>query len=146
MLLRTHVAFARHGPRVLVFHFGAALLELPDGHAGCLPADPGLEAGDHDRHVVARGDRLVFAIAHDRAHVPRTEEALHAIVGRLQDAGDRRRHDHVRDQHGEIAEPCALACNTAMALAGAVVSKPMAKNTTFLSGFACAIFRQSSGE
>ena len=42
--------------------------------------------------------------------------------------------------------PCALACHTDMALAGAVVSKPIAKNTTFLSGFARAIFRQSSGE
>ena len=41
---------------------------------------------------------------------------------------------------------CARACQTAMALAGAVVSKPIAKKTTFLSGFALAIRRQSSGE
>src|SRR5579884_1978943 len=38
------------------------------------------------------------------------------------------------------------ACHTAMALAGAVVSKPMAKKTTFLPGLARAIFRHSSGE
>ena len=42
--------------------------------------------------------------------------------------------------------PCCAACQTAIALPGAVVSKPMAKKTTFLSGLARAIFRQSIGE
>ena len=42
--------------------------------------------------------------------------------------------------------PRLRACQTSMALAGAVVSNPMAKNTTFFSGLARAIFRQSSGE
>ena len=46
----------------------------------------------------------------------------------------------------KLLMPCCFACQTAMALAGAVVSKPMAKKTTFLSGFARAIFRQSIGE
>src|ERR1039458_6562532 len=38
------------------------------------------------------------------------------------------------------------ARHASMALAGAVVSKPMAKKTTCFAGFARAIFRQSSGE
>ena len=42
--------------------------------------------------------------------------------------------------------PSCCARQTAMALAGAVVSNPTAKKTTFLSGLARAIFRQSSGE
>ena len=46
----------------------------------------------------------------------------------------------------KLRMPCSLACQTAIAFAGAVVSKPMAKNTTCLSGLARAILRQSSGE
>ena len=42
--------------------------------------------------------------------------------------------------------PCLLACHTAIALAGAVVSKPMAKKTTFLSGFGARDLQASSGE
>ena len=42
--------------------------------------------------------------------------------------------------------PSCLARCTSMAFAGAVVSNPMAKKTTFLSGLARAIFRQSRGE
>ena len=38
--------------------------------------------------------------------------------------------------------PCFCACQTAIALPGAVVSKPMAKKTTFLSGLARAIFKR----
>ena len=39
---------------------------------------------------------------------------------------------------------CAI--QTAIALGGAVVSKPMAKKTTLRSGFAAARFTASSGE
>src|SRR5574341_1049303 len=42
--------------------------------------------------------------------------------------------------------PCALAWATAIALAGAVVSKPMPKNTTVLSGCSRASASASSGE
>ena len=42
--------------------------------------------------------------------------------------------------------PCRWASCTAIALAGAVVSKPMPKNTTCLSGFSAAIRTASSGE
>ena len=37
--------------------------------------------------------------------------------------------------------PCARACHTAIALAGAVVSKPIAKKTTLFVGFAAAILQ-----
>jgi hypothetical protein len=42
--------------------------------------------------------------------------------------------------------PRRLASNTVIALAGAVVSKPMPKKTTCLSGLSLAIVRASSGE
>ncbi len=44
-----------------------------------------------------------------------------------------------------VSSSCA-ACQTAMALAGAVVSKPTAKKTTWRSGFCRASFTASSGE
>jgi hypothetical protein len=46
----------------------------------------------------------------------------------------------------KLSRPSLSACETAMALAGAVVSKPMAKKTTCRSGLATAIFTASSGE
>ena len=46
----------------------------------------------------------------------------------------------------KLSIPSALARNTVMAVLGAVVSKPMAMNTTCLSGFCLAIFSESSGE
>ena len=44
-----------------------------------------LEAGDHDRHAVARGERLVLLEAHDGADMAGGEEALDAVVGRIED-------------------------------------------------------------
>ena len=46
----------------------------------------------------------------------------------------------------KLVSPSARACHTAIALAGAVVSNPTPKNTTFLVGFVRAIFTASSGE
>jgi hypothetical protein len=46
----------------------------------------------------------------------------------------------------KLDSPCRRACQAAIALAGAVVSKPMAKNTTRRRGFAAATRRASSGE
>ena len=42
--------------------------------------------------------------------------------------------------------PSAAARSTVIAVDGAVVSKPMAMNTTRLPGLARAIFSESSGE
>src|ERR1039457_4360578 len=44
------------------------------------------------------------------------------------------------------ARPAARACQTHMAWAGAVVSKPMPKNTTCLSGCARASFNEKKKE
>ena len=46
----------------------------------------------------------------------------------------------------KFATPCALARSTVIAVDGAVVSNPIAMNTTRLSGLALAIFSESSGE
>lgn len=45
----------------------------------------------------------------------------------------------------KLVRPAWAACSTAMALAGAVVSNPTAKNTTSRSGFPAAIRTASSG-
>jgi hypothetical protein len=46
----------------------------------------------------------------------------------------------------KFSSPSALARSTVIAVEGVVVSKPMAMNTTRLSGFCRAIFSESSGE
>ncbi len=46
----------------------------------------------------------------------------------------------------KLAIPSRSACQTACALAGAVVSKPTAKKTTWRPGFARASLSASSGE
>ena len=46
----------------------------------------------------------------------------------------------------KLPSPSLAACATAIALAGAVVSNPMAKKTTSRSGLAAAIRTASSGE
>ena len=46
----------------------------------------------------------------------------------------------------KFSSPSAAARSTVMAVDGAVVSNPIAMNTTRLSGFCRAIFRLSSGE
>ena len=91
---------------------------------------------DHDRHPETLGERLIFLVAHDRADVPRARNPWTRLPRRFKDRRHRRRHQHVRDEYGKILNPLLRACQTAIALAGAVVSKPMAKKTTFLSGLA----------
>jgi hypothetical protein len=46
----------------------------------------------------------------------------------------------------KLRTPNRLACTSAIALAGAVVSKPIPRNTTRLSGLARASVTASSGE
>ncbi len=46
----------------------------------------------------------------------------------------------------KFSTPSSWARHTAMALAGAVVSKPTAKKTTSRSGFCCASLTASRGE
>src|SRR4030095_12548639 len=68
---------------ILIFHFRLARFELPGCHQCFLQNIDRFEAGDEDRHPVAIGDRLVFALAHDRADMPRSKKSLHAIERRF---------------------------------------------------------------
>lgn len=104
-VLRRGVARPPHGPHVLVLHLVPARLQLPYGHEDALQQIQRLEAGDHDGHVVAGGDRLVLAPAHHRAHVPGGEEGLHLAVGVVEQGGHGRRYEDVTDQHREVGQP-----------------------------------------
>ena len=55
-----------------------------------------------------RRDRLVFPEAHHRADVARGEEPLHLVARRAQDRLHGRRHQHVRAEDREIAQPQLL--------------------------------------
>ena len=67
----------------------------------------GLEAGNHDRHAVARGDGLVLFPAHDGAHVAGADERLHAVGRRFENPRYGGRHEHVRHENREVVEPPA---------------------------------------
>src|SRR5215471_6053642 len=67
-----------------------------------------LETCNHDRHFVARADRLVFSIPHNGADMAWTEECLDPIDRRLKDRGHNRRDQYVRSQHRKIRDPFLL--------------------------------------
>ncbi len=54
------------------------------------------------------GDRPVLGGAHDRADVAGGQEALHLVVRRAEDRLHRRGHEHVGDEHGEVAQALAV--------------------------------------
>ena len=120
----------------------AALLELLDRHQDPLQNIDRLEAGDDDRHVVARADRLVLAISHHGADVAGAEKALHAVARRRRIAASAGGTSTCDTSSEKLVTFSSRARQASMALAGAVVSKPMAKKTTCLSGLARAISRR----
>jgi hypothetical protein len=137
---------AGHRARVLVLHAPAALLQRLQRQVDALQQVERLEAGDDDGRAVLLGQRLVFPVAHHRADVAGGQEALHQVLGRTEDrlmAGGTSTWE-LRIE--KFLRPRWPACQTAAALAGAVVSKPTAKKTTWRSGFCCASFTASSGE
>src|SRR5205085_9482641 len=101
---RLRVAGALHGPAVLVLDLGPPGFQLPHGPQHAFEQVERLEASYHNWNAVAAGDRLVLGHAHDGADVAGTEERLDAVAGRLQDRGNHRRHEHVRDQYAEIPQ------------------------------------------
>ena len=105
--LRVRVAGVRHRARIRVLDLGLPGLELLRAGVDPLEDVDRLEAGDHDRHVVAARDRLVLGGPHDRADVPGGEEAVDATIVVGEDRLDGRRDEHVRDQQREV--PHALA-------------------------------------
>ena len=97
------------------------------------------------RYFSAR--RMILLVAHHRADMPRREKALHPVVrhrtGIASIAGGT---STCETSSEKFFSPAAAACKTAIAVAGAVVSKPTAKNTTSRSGCFAASFTASSGE
>ena len=85
-------------------------LELPDRSPDALQQVHRLEPGDDDRDTESAGERMVFVIAHHRAHVPGGKERLHPVAGRAEDRLHRGRHANVRDKQGEVlqAQPLRL--------------------------------------
>src|SRR4029079_13012198 len=73
-LLRRFVAQPADRARILVLHLGAAGLELPDAEIDPLEDVERLEAGHDNRHMELRRQRNIFLEAHDRAHMPGSEE------------------------------------------------------------------------
>jgi len=106
----------------------------------------GSKTCNNNRHMKSRRHRLVLRIANHRAHMAGAQKSLHPVRGELSTASIAGGNQHVRYQQRHILQPICRACQASIAFAGAVVSNPIAKNTTCLSGFAFAIFRQSSGE
>ena len=102
---RRGVAVPAHHAGVLVLDARQTVLQTLDGAQDAVEQVHRLEAGDDDRHAIVGGERLVLAVAHDRAHVARPEKALHAVAGRLQHGGHGRRHEDVGDEHREVAHP-----------------------------------------
>ena len=80
-------------------------------------------------------DRLIFLVAHDGADVAGGEESLHPQFGDDEHAPPSRAAPaRATPAARNSRRRRASACHTAIALAGAVVSKPTAKKTTCLSG------------
>ncbi len=85
--------------------------------------------------------RLVLAYTHHRAHMAGPQKPLHAILPATQNASIAGGTSTCDTSSEKFFSPICRACHASIAFAGAVVSNPIAKNTTCLSG--CAA--QSSG-
>ena len=144
--LREEIALEGDGANVLIFDFGAALLELGDEHEDGLKEIERFKTADDDGHAKFVDEIHVFLVAHDGANVAGTDEALHAIAGELRRARMAGGTRTCEASMEKFVRPSRLACQTAMALAGAVVSKPTAKKTTLRSGLARANLSASVGE
>ena len=102
------VAVADDRAGVLVLDRRLAPLELRHRGEDALQEVEGLEAGDHDRDAVLRADRLVVAVAGDGADVAGGEEALDLDPVRGEQRLEGGRHQHVRDEGGEVREALRL--------------------------------------
>jgi hypothetical protein len=108
----------RDRARVGVLQLRAALLELHDRTPDALEHVERLEAGDHDRDVEALDQRPVLGRAHHRADVPGGEEGVDPADRRGGDRGDRRRDQHVADQHGEVGDAPRLGLHDGHGVGG----------------------------
>ena len=145
-LQRRQVAFPGDDAAVLVLDLGHARRELSQHHHQRLQNIERLESRYGDRAAVIAGDEFVGPAADDRRNVPRPDETVQPHVGRIEDGANRRNDRDVVAKHREVRHAQRPGRSSVSAVEGAVVSKPMAKNTTLRSGFCWAIFRASSGE
>ncbi|MPM94816.1 hypothetical protein SDC9_141964 [bioreactor metagenome] len=108
--LRLQVAVAVDSARELVFDFGAAFVDLADQHADRLHHVERLKPGDDHRLSVLLGEEFIGPAADDRRHVRRADEAVErhgtplTHFRRFEDAGDRRRRQHVAAEDREVLQ------------------------------------------
>ena len=140
------IALRADGPRVLVLDLGPACFELLDAQQHALEDIQRFETGDHDRHVVLPGDRFVFAVPMTAQTWPAARKPCTRLAGEPSTAHMAGGTNTCETNTEKFASPSRDACTTAMALAGAVVSKPTAKKTTCLSAFFWARLTASIGE
>ena len=129
-----------------ISHLGAARFELFDAHRHALKDVQRLETGHDDRHAVFLAIGSYSAVPITVQTWPGGQEPLHDAFGRIEHGADRRRNQDVGNQGRKVGQPQPAAWAIAMATAGAVVSKPMAKKTTSRSGCRRASPTASIGE
>ena len=146
-LERGAIALPRHNALVLVLNLRFAGFQLAQQHHDRLQQIQRLEAGDDDGLVLVDRDPFVGTAADDRRNVTGANEGIQAHIGRVENRADGRNDGDVVAENGEVGNAfSARARMSVSAVDGAVVSKPMAKNITCLSGFALASFSASDGE
>src|SRR6476646_3645764 len=103
-MLSGNVSIAGNHTTVLILNFGPMALQLANRFQDAFQQVCGLESGNYNRHLITRGDRLIFSVAHNSAHVTRAEERLNAIERGLQDRRHDRWHQHMRYKERESAD------------------------------------------
>ena len=86
MFLRLGIAFPPDRPRISVFEFRAALLELPHRHQHALQNVDRLESRNDDGHAITLHNGLVLRPARNRANMPGPRNACTRLRGRFENS------------------------------------------------------------
>ena len=78
---RPRIALLAHDPGVLVLDLAATFADLLYEHGDGVQDVEGLEARRYQGQAILRRNEAVRPLAHDRRHVPRSEESVEAQVG-----------------------------------------------------------------
>ena len=78
--LRGAIPFVLHGAHILIFQLGPAFFELNDEHADGFEEVNRFKSANDDGHAEFPDKILVFSATDNRAHMPRSDEALDAIL------------------------------------------------------------------
>src|SRR5579862_1549334 len=103
-VLRGQIPGLIYRTRILIFNLGAPFFELRNQHRYGFQKIERLKPSYHHRHVKITDQLLILAITHYGANVAWSNEALHAIGGRIQNQSHGGWHQHMRNQHGEIRQ------------------------------------------